>query len=108
MAGTATAQTFSYDFNTSASDFSPTTFTSNLPGGATATWSANSGISGSGSFSTNGVSNQTEIYNTALGNFAGAVFTTSFFFETRPTSGAGDLWVSAISTAPRSFSTPAI
>ena len=91
IAGTATAQAFTYDFNISASDFSPTTFTSNLPGGATATWSANSGISGSGSFSTNGVSNQTEIYNTGLANFTGAVFTTSFFFETRPTSGAGDL-----------------
>jgi hypothetical protein len=87
-AGIACAQ--SYDFNSGQSDFNAT-FTSNLPGGATVTYSATAGIGGSGSISTNGVSNQTEIYNTPLANFTGASITTSFYFQTRPTLSMADL-----------------
>lgn len=89
--GSAAAQTYSYNFNSGASDFSPTTFTANLPGGATVNYSGTSGIGGSGSFSTNGVTNATTIFNTPLHNSAGATFTTSFYFQTRPTVSTGDL-----------------
>ena len=89
--GSASAQTYSYNFNSGASDFSPTTFTANLPGGATANYSTAAGIGGSGSFSTNGVTNATTIFNTALHNSNGATFTTSFYFLTRPTVSTGDL-----------------
>ena len=80
---TVRAQSYSYNFESGASDFSPTTFTSNLGvGGGTVTYSVTSGIGNSGSFSTNGVTNETVIFNAPLGNSMGAVFTTSFYFLT--------------------------
>lgn len=89
--GLANGQSATYNFNSGASDFSPTNFTANNPGGGTTTYSATGGIGGSGSFSTNGVTNQTVIFNTPLANAVGAVFTTSFYFQTRATLSTNDL-----------------
>lgn len=91
VAGLAHAQSATYNFNSGAGDFSPTNFTANNPGGGITTYSATGGIGGSGSFSTNGVTNQTVIFNTPLANAAGAVFTTSFYFQTRATLSTNDL-----------------
>lgn len=85
------AQGQTYNFNSGATNFSPTTFTANNPGGGITTYSATGGIGGTGSFSTNGVTNQTVIFNTPLTNSTGAVFTTSFYFQTRPTLSTNDL-----------------
>ncbi len=91
LAGTAVAQSYSYNFNSGASNFSPTTFTSNNGVGGVVTYSGTGGIGGSGSFSTNGITNQTVIFNTALPNYSGGAITTSFYFQTRSSVGTGDL-----------------
>ena len=91
-AGTALAQTYTYNFNSGQSNFD-STFTSNGGGGnGVATISSTVGIGTPlGSVSTDGVTNHTIIFNTPLNNSTGGTITTSFFFETRPTLATGDL-----------------